>query len=127
MRDWTSLILEWGSPITQLVLLCMQIHTYRRTRHYSLAILVVASILGLLASTLIGILNSEVLVPRLRTGLFDAMILSYAAYAIWYLGSGRTVPLLHSVDRRRQSIQPPQGGAGNVDWQPTLRGMTGMC
>ena len=72
MRDWMSLILQWGSPITQVVLLCMQIYTYRRTRHYSLVLIVVASVLGLLASTLIRILNSEVLVP-----------------------------LLHSIDRRR--------------------------
>jgi|SRR5580658_1268660 hypothetical protein len=86
MRDWPSLILQWGSPITQVVLLCMQIYTYRRTRHYSLSLIVVASVLGLLATALIRILNSEVLVPRLRTGVFDAMILSYAAYisfGIW--------------------------------------------
>jgi hypothetical protein len=82
MRDWTSLILQWGSPITQVVLLGMQIYTYRRTRHYSLALVVVASVLGLVASIFIRILNSEVLVPRLRTGVFDAMILSYAAYIV---------------------------------------------
>jgi hypothetical protein len=83
MRAWMSLTLQWGSPITQVVLLCMQIYTYRRTRHYSLVLIVVASVLGLLASTLIRILNSEVLVPRLRTGLYDAMILSYVAYILF--------------------------------------------
>jgi lysylphosphatidylglycerol synthetase-like protein (DUF2156 family) len=82
MSDWTSMILQWGPPITQIVLLCLQIYTYRRTRHYSLALIVVASSLGLLASVLIRILNSEVLVPRLRTGVLDAMILSYAAYMV---------------------------------------------
>jgi len=83
MRDWASLILQWGSPITQIVLLCMQIYTYRRTRHYSLGLIVVASVLGLLASTLIRILNSEALGPRLRIGVYDAMILSYAAYILF--------------------------------------------
>jgi hypothetical protein len=83
MHDWTSLILQWGSPITQVVLLCLQIYTYRRTRHYSLALIVVASVLGLLASTLIRILNSEMLVPRLRTAVFDTMILLYAAYILF--------------------------------------------
>jgi hypothetical protein len=83
MRDWMSLILQWGSPITQVVLLCMQIYTYRRTRHYSLALIVVASVLGLLASSLIRILNSDALLPRLRTGVVDAMILSYTAYILF--------------------------------------------
>ena len=83
MSDWTSQILQWGSPITQIVLLCMQIYAYRRTHHYSLAVIVVASILGLLASALIRILNSEMLIPRLRIGLYDAMILSYAAYIVF--------------------------------------------
>ena len=82
MTDWTSLILRWGPPATQILLLCLQIYTYRRTRHYSLIVIVVASILGLLASALIRILNSEMLVPRLRTGVFDAMILSYAGYMV---------------------------------------------
>jgi hypothetical protein len=51
MRDWTSSIIQWGSPITQVVLLCMQIYTYRRTRHYSLVVIVAASLLGLFATT----------------------------------------------------------------------------
>ena len=82
MSDWQSWILKWGAPITQVVLLCMQIYAYRRTRHYSLVLIVAASILGLLATTLIKILNAEALVPRLRTGLVDVMILSYAAYIV---------------------------------------------
>ena len=60
----------------------MQIYAYRRTRHYGLVLIVAASILGLLAFTLIRILNAEALVPRLRTGLVDVMILSYAAYIV---------------------------------------------
>jgi hypothetical protein len=61
----------------------MQIYTYRRTRHYSLVLIVVASILGLLAFTLIRILNTELLVPSLRTGLLDAMILFYCAHILF--------------------------------------------
>ena len=108
MRDWTSMILEWGSPITQLVLLCMQIYTYRRTRHYSLALIVVASVLGLLASILIRILNSEVLVPRLRTGLFDAMILSYAAYILFGIGGAAALfrSYIRLTDVGKASNQP---------------------
>jgi hypothetical protein len=108
MRDWTSLILQWGSPITQVVLLCMQVYTYRRTRHYSLVLIVAASVLGLLAATLIRILNSEMLVPRLRTGLFDAMILSYAAYMVFGIWGAAALfrSYIRLADASKASIQP---------------------
>lgn len=108
MRDWMSLILQWGSPITQVVLLCMQIYTYRRTRHYSLALIVVASVLGLLATTLIRILNSEVLVPRLRNGVFDAMILSYAAYIVFGIWGAAALfrSYIRLTDASKASTQP---------------------
>jgi hypothetical protein len=108
MRDWTSLIIQWGSPITQVVLLCMQIYTYRRTRHYSLVVIVVASVLGLLAATLIRILNSEVIAQSLRIGVYDAMILAYAAYIL--LGIWGAAALFRSYIRLtntgKESTQP---------------------
>jgi hypothetical protein len=113
MRDWMSLILQWGSPITQVVLLCMQIYTYQRTRHYSLVLIVVASVLGLLASILIRILNSEVLVPHLLTGLYNAMILSYAAYILF--GVWGAAALFQSYIRLTDAgIGAACGKGGNV-------------
>lgn len=113
MRGWMSLILQWGSPITQVVLLCMQIYTYRRTRHHSLMLIVVASALGLLAYILIRILNSEVLVPRLRIGLYDAMILSYSAYILF--GIWGAAALFRSYIRLTDAgIGAARGNGGNV-------------
>jgi hypothetical protein len=108
MRDWSSLILQWGSPITQIVLLGMQIYTYRRTRHFGLALIVVASILGLLASTLIRIINSEVLVPRLRVGIYDAMIFSYAAYIVFGIWGAAALfrSYIRLTDASKASTQP---------------------
>jgi hypothetical protein len=82
MNNWMDIILRWGSPATQVVLLCLQIYAYRRTRHYSFATLVAASILGLLAATMIRVLNLELLAPHLRTGVFDGMIFMYVAYIV---------------------------------------------
>jgi hypothetical protein len=108
MRDWTSWIIQWGSPITQVVLLCMQIYTYRRTRHYSLVVIVVASVLGLLATTLVRILNSGVIAQSLRIGVYDAMILAYAAYIL--LGIWGAAALFRSYIRltnaAKESNQP---------------------
>lgn len=110
MSDWQSLILQWGTPLTQVVLLCMQIYAYRRTRHYSLVLIVAASILGLLALTLIRILNSEVLVPRLRAGLVDAMILSYAAYIVFGIWGAALLfrSYVRLTDASTASSQPKQ-------------------
>jgi hypothetical protein len=108
MRDWTSFIIQWGSPITQFVLLCMQIYTYRRTRHYSLVVIVVASVLGLLATTLIRILSTEVMAQSLRIGVYDAMILAYAIYIL--LGIWGAAALFRSYIRltnaAKESTQP---------------------
>jgi hypothetical protein len=107
MSDWQSLLLQWATPVTQIVLLCMQIYTYRRTRHYSLVLIVVASILGLLAFTLIRILNAELLAPSLRTGLLDAMILSYCAYIVFGIW-GAAVLFRSYIRLTEASIASPQ-------------------
>jgi hypothetical protein len=97
MNDWMLLLLRWGPPIVQVVLLGLQIYTYRRTGRYSLLLLLVASIAGLLASALARILNSEALHPHVRGGVFDAMILVYAAYMV--LGIWGTAALFRSYIR----------------------------
>jgi hypothetical protein len=113
MSDWKSLILQWGTPITQIVLLCMQIYTYRRTHHYSLLLLVVASILGLLAFTLIRILNAELIVPGLRAGLLDAMILSYCAYIVFGIWGAAVLfrSYIRLTDARIAPTQPKADSA----------------
>jgi hypothetical protein len=113
MSDWKSLILQWGTPITQIVLLCMQIYTYRRTHHYSLVLLVVASILGLLAFTLIRILNAELIVPGLRAGLLDAMILSYCAYIVFGIWGAAVLfrSYIRLTDARIAPTQPKADSA----------------
>src|SRR6266853_282537 len=82
MNDWMPLILRWGPLITQAVLLGLQIYAYRRTSHYSLALLVVATVIGLLSAILARVLYSEALFPSLRTGVYEAMIVLYAAYMV---------------------------------------------
>ena len=82
MNDWVPLFLRWGPLITQAVLLVLQIYAYRRTGHYSLGLLVVATVIGLLSATLARVLYSEALYPSLRTGVYDAMIILYAAYMV---------------------------------------------
>jgi hypothetical protein len=94
MNDWMLLLLQWGPPIVQIVLLGLQIYTYRLTGHYSLMLLVVASAAGLLASGLVRLLSSEALYPGLRTGVVDVMVLSYAAYMV--LGIWGTAALFRS-------------------------------
>jgi hypothetical protein len=79
MNDWMPLILQWGPLITQAVLLVFQIYAYRRTGHYSLALLVVATVIGLLCAILARVLYSEALYPTLRTGVYEAMVILYAA------------------------------------------------
>jgi len=82
MNDWMPLILRWGPLITQAVLLGLQIYAYRRTSHYSLALLVVATVIGLLSAILARVLYSEALFPSLRTGVYEAMVILYAAYMV---------------------------------------------
>jgi hypothetical protein len=82
MNDWMPIFLKWGPLISQAVLLVFQIHAYRRTAHYSLALLIVATVIGLQAATLARVLYSQALYPSLRTGVYDAMIFLYAAYMV---------------------------------------------
>jgi hypothetical protein len=82
MNDWMPLMLRWGPLITQAVLLILQIYAYRRTGHYSLALLVVATAIGLLSAILARILYSEALYASLRTGVYDAVFILYAAYMV---------------------------------------------
>jgi hypothetical protein len=82
MNDWMPLILRWGPLITQAVLLVFQIYAYRRTSHYSLALLVVATVIGLVSAILGRVLYSEALYPSLRTGVYEATIILYAAYMV---------------------------------------------
>jgi hypothetical protein len=86
-----------GPPITQAVLLSFQIYAYRRTGHYSLALLVVATVIGLLTTALARVLYSEALYPSLRTGVYDAMIILYAVYMV--LGIGGAAALFGSYIR----------------------------
>lgn len=51
MSDWMPLILRWGPLISQGVLLVLQIYAYRQTSHYSVALLVVATVIGLFSSS----------------------------------------------------------------------------
>jgi hypothetical protein len=81
-NDWMPLILRWGPLITQAVLLVFQIYAYRRTSHYSLALLVVATVIGLVSAILGRVLYSEALYPSLRTGVYEATIILYAAYMV---------------------------------------------
>jgi hypothetical protein len=97
MSDWMPLILRWGPLISQGVLLVLQIYAYRRTRHYSVALLVVATVIGLFSSILARVLYSEALFPGLRIGVYDAMIILYAAYTV--LGIWGTAALFRSYIR----------------------------
>ena len=64
--------------------------------------------LGLLATTLIRILNSEAIAQSLRIGVYDAMILAYAAYIL--LGIWGAAALFRSYIRLtntgNESTQP---------------------
>jgi hypothetical protein len=82
MNDWMQMILRWFPMITGAILLSLQIYAYRRTGHYSLALLVTASVTGLLAAILSRLLYSEALYPSLYIGVYDAMFVLYAAYVV---------------------------------------------
>ena len=86
MNTLSSLVLGWGPILVQIVLLSLQIYTYRRTNHYSLVILAVGTTAGLLTSVVGKILTSEVLAQRVRVGMYDAIVILYAIgmiFAIW--------------------------------------------
>ena len=82
MTDWMPFILQWAPLITQTVLLAIQIYAYRRTGHYSLALLVTASVIGLLTTIFARVLYSQALYPSLRTGFYVAMVILYTAYMV---------------------------------------------
>jgi hypothetical protein len=82
MNDWMPLVLRWGPLISQVVLLGLQIYAYRRTWHYSLALLVVATVMGLLSAILARVLYSEALYPSLRTAAYDAIVILYVVHIV---------------------------------------------
>jgi hypothetical protein len=94
MNNLNTLILSWGPLIVQIVLLSLQIYTYRRTNHYSLALLAVGTSAGILTSGLGKILTSEVLSVRVRAGMLDAIVILYCVYMV--LGLWGAVALFQS-------------------------------
>jgi hypothetical protein len=60
------------------------------------------------ALTLIRIINSEVLIPRLRVGAYDAMILSYAAYVVFGIWGAAALfrSYIRLTDASKASTQP---------------------
>jgi hypothetical protein len=82
MNNLNAWILSWGPLIVQIVLLSLQIYTYRRTNHYSLALLAAGTTTGILAFGLAKILNSEVLAARIRAGMYDAIVILYCVYMV---------------------------------------------
>jgi hypothetical protein len=107
MTDWMPFILRWAPLITQAVLLAIQIYVYRRTGHYSLALLVTASVIGLLTTTLARVLYSEALYPGLRTGLYVAMVILYVAYMV--LGIWGAAALFRSYIRLTDANKEVRG------------------
>jgi hypothetical protein len=97
MNTLSTLILSWGPFIVQIVLLSLQIYTYRRTNHYSLVILAVGTAAGLLTSGLGRILTSEVLAERVRAGMLDAIVILYTVCMV--LGIWGAVLLFRSYVR----------------------------
>jgi hypothetical protein len=97
MSHLSALIFSWGPFIVQIVLLSRQIYTYRRTNHYSLVILAVATAAGLLTSGLGRILTSEVLAERVRAGMLDAIVILYSVCMV--LGIWGAVALFNSYRR----------------------------
>lgn len=97
MNNLSALILSWGPPIVQIVLLSLQIYTYRRTNHYSLVLLAVGTTAGLLTSGLGRILSSEVLADRVRAGMLDAIVILYSVCMV--LGIWGAAALFQSYRR----------------------------
>jgi hypothetical protein len=82
MNNLSTLILTWGPFIVQIVLLSFQIYTYRRTNHYSLALLAAGTTTGILAFGLSKILNAEVLAASVRVAMYDAIVILYCVYMV---------------------------------------------
>jgi len=102
MNTLSTAILTWGPLIVQIVLLSLQIYTYRRTNHYSLALLAAGSTTGILATGLGRILNAEVLAAGVRVGMYDAIVILYCVYMV--LGLWGAVALFQSYRRLTDAI-----------------------
>jgi hypothetical protein len=94
MHDLIQLMLRWGDLVGIGVLLLLQIYAYRRTGHYSLALLAAASFAGFLAGTLVRLLNSESVDPNLYNGVYAAIGIFWLAYTV--LGTWGVVALFQS-------------------------------
>lgn len=97
MNNLSAIILSWGPLIVQIVLLSLQIYTFRRTNHYSLVLLAVATTTGILAFGLSKILSSEVLAVRVRVDMYDAIVILYCVYMV--LGLWGAAALFQSYRR----------------------------
>src|SRR5258708_33740603 len=97
MNSLNALILSRGPLIVQIVLLSLQIYTYRRTNHYSLVLLAVGTTAGIFAFGLAKMLTSEVLSVRVRAGVLDAIFILYSVYMV--LGIWGAVTLFNSYCR----------------------------
>jgi hypothetical protein len=104
MNNLNTLILSWGPLIVQIVLLSLQIYTYRRTNHYSLVLLAVGTSAGILTSGLGKILTSEVLSARVRAGMIDAVVILYSVCMI--LGIWGAAALFKSYRRLTDANKP---------------------
>jgi hypothetical protein len=104
MNHLNSLIFSWGSPIVQIILLALQIYTYRRTRHYSLLLLAAASAMGLLSAALIRILSSQSFVFSLATVIIDSTLALYIGYL--FLGIWGCAALFQSYRRLTDANKP---------------------
>jgi len=97
MNNLGASILSVGPFIVQVVLLGLQIYTYRRTSHYSLVLLAVGTTMGILTYGLGRILASEVLSEPVRAGVVDAIFILYVVYMV--LGIWGAVALFNSYCR----------------------------
>jgi hypothetical protein len=105
MNHWTRLIFTAGPMLGALVLLGLQLYTYRRTRHYSLALLVAGGVMGLLATALLRILNSESFAPSLTTLIIDGAAVLYVGSLT--VGTWGAAALFQSYCRLTDVQKPP--------------------
>ena len=92
-----ALIFSYGSFIAGIVLLCLQIYTYHRTRHYSLALLAAGTAMALLASLLLKSLSSQFFIPALTAAILNSSVILYVGYMI--LGTWGAAALFSSYCR----------------------------
>lgn len=111
MNDWMTLVLRWNPLIIQVILLFLQIYAYRRTRHYSLALLATGSVIGFLSATLARVLYSGTVYPSLVNGVYYAMFILYVAYAV--IGIWGAVALFRSYIQLTDTNKLVTTPAGN--------------